>query len=58
MKDYSDGWIFNILKEVSVIFKDDFLLYIFAWLFELEVPGFEGHDEDDSEYESVEEDDN
>jgi hypothetical protein len=33
-------------------------LYIIPRLFELAVPGFDGPDEEDSEYESVEEDDN
>lgn len=59
MEDYSDAWIFHTLKEFCMIFKDDFLIYIIPRLFDLEVEGFNGPEDDDSEeYESVEEDDN
>jgi hypothetical protein len=33
-------------------------LYIIPRLFELDVPGFEGPEEEDSDYESADEDDN
>lgn len=58
LDDYSDRGIFQLLLEVCMIFKEDFLLYIFPRLFELEIQGFLGPVEGDSEYESIEEDDN
>ena len=58
MEDFSDDFIFHNLKEICMIFKDDFLLFIIPRLFGLEIDNFNGPDEIDSEYESVEEDDN
>lgn len=56
MEDFSDHFLFHNLKEICMIFKDDFLLYIIPRLFGLEIEGFNGLDEENSEYESVEED--
>lgn len=58
MKDFSDNWIFHNLKVICIIFKDEFLLYIIPRMFGLEIEGFNGPDEEDSDYESVEEGDN
>jgi hypothetical protein len=58
MKEFSDNWIFHNLKVFCVIFKTDFLLYILPRMFGLEIEGFNALDDEDSEYESVEEDDN
>ena len=58
MENYSENYIFHNLKEMCRIFKDDFLLYIIPRLFGLEIEGFDAIDDEESEYESVEEDDN